>query len=94
MGLSIKIVISINNIIYIPLAKLINFECIFPSKLKHTIVTLIFKKGDINTPARYRPISLLPIFSKVVERCMAVRMAELFEANNLFSECQFGFRQG
>lgn len=97
LGLSVKMLKVIKNLIYIPLTKLINLcfkENTFPSKLKHAIVCPIFKKGDRDSPSNYRPISLLPVFSKVIEKCMANRITGFFEQNNLFTECQFGFRQG
>ena len=86
---------TIKDIIYIPLTKLIN-QCFhsstFPSKLKKAIVAPIFKAGDTTSPSNYRPISLLPILSKVLEKCMATRMTKFFEINNLFTPTQFGFR--
>lgn len=43
---------------------------VFPDKLKYSIVTPIFKKGNNSDPANYRPISLLTSFAKVLERAM------------------------
>ena len=95
-GLSVKVVKVIRELIVIPLTKLINLmfkKHIFPNCLKEAIVVPIFKKGDKDQACNYRPISLLPVFSKIVEKCMAQRMAEYFEVNSLFSEQQFGFRK-
>lgn len=52
-----------------------------------------FKKGDINRPDNYRPISLLPIVSKIFEKCVYTQIVDFFENNSLFTRCQFGFRQ-
>lgn len=54
----------------------------------------IFKKGSPDLTENYRPISLLPIISKIVEKCMALKLVKFFEENGLYSPCQFGFRQG
>ena len=54
----------------------------------------LYKKGDPATPGNYRPISHLPITSKVVEKCIAMQIVEHFEINNLFTEHQWGFREG
>ena len=45
-------------------------EVIFPEQLKVAKVSPIFKAGNIEEVGNYRPISVLPIFSKVLERIM------------------------
>lgn len=40
----------------------------FPTAWKQALVIPIFKRGDKSSPGNYRPISLLPILSKVLER--------------------------
>ncbi|XP_050294198.1 uncharacterized protein LOC126734556 [Anthonomus grandis grandis] len=95
-GLNVKILKSITNEIIVPLTNLINLclkESCFPSVLKEALVIPLFKKGDCNKPDNYRPISLLPIVSKILERCLAEQIADFFKKNNLFSKCQFGFRK-
>ena len=95
-GLNAKIVKSVKNLILIPLTKIINLcirERIFPACLKDAIVP-IFKKGDNSLPENYRPISLLPIISKIFEKCLAKQIVHYFETNELFSKSQFGFREG
>lgn len=42
----------------------------------------------------YRPISLLPVVSKILERCIAERISEYLESNKLLTDRQFGFRSG
>lgn len=94
-GLSVPLIKSVKNILIIPLTKLINLcfvENVFPSVLKRALVTPIFKKGDSDNPENYRPISLLPIISKVFEKCISQQICCYFEENNLFTESQFGFR--
>jgi hypothetical protein len=41
---------------------------VFPDRLKHATVMLLHKKSDISKMDNYRPISLLPVFSKVLEK--------------------------
>ena len=55
-------------------------------------MTPAFKKKDQSGVDNYRPVSILPIFSKVYERCMYDHMYEYF--NKILSKQQCGFRQG
>ena len=64
----------------------------FPSLWKHATVIPIFKNGDRNDINNYRPISLLPILSKVLEKIVAQQLTTYLEANKLLSNSQYGFR--
>ncbi len=64
----------------------------FPSLWKHAIVVPIFRTGDANEPKNYRPISLLPIVSKVLERVIAKQLVKYLDGNHLLSNTQHGFR--
>lgn len=46
-----------------------------------------------NIVSSYRPISLLPAFSKIFERILLRRLLPILEAKNIIPEYQFGFRQ-
>ena len=82
--------------IFHPLTKIINLSFtkgIFPSKLKIAKVISIFKKGDPEVPSNYRPISLLPIFSKIFEKLMYERIYSFLKEQKLIYPLQFGFRE-
>jgi hypothetical protein len=49
----------------------------------------LHKKGDVSNMANYKPISLLPAFSKVSERAMYCRLNQYLLATE-----QYGFRKG
>ena len=53
-----------------------------------------FKKGDHQCVKNYRPISLLPVFSKIFERLIYNAMFKHFLYNNLISSNQSGFKPG
>lgn len=94
-GFPTEIIKYIKNFLVIPLTHLINAcfrEGIFPDALKKALIIPLYKKGNRNDPASYRPISILPIISKIFEKAIKIRITDYFENNNLFNEAQFGFR--
>jgi hypothetical protein len=69
--ISIKILNLCRNQISRPLTYICNKSIImgvFPDRLKRATVMPLHKKGDISKLDNYRPISLLPVFSKVLEK--------------------------
>ena len=65
---------------------------IFPERLKYAVVKLILKNGDKSDVSNYRPISPLPVFSKVFEKVLYVQMYQHLINNNILADEQFGFR--
>ena len=65
---------------------------IFPNKLKEAKVIPIYKKEDKNNFTNYRPISLLPTISKLIEKVIYNQVFTLFSSHNLLYENQYGFR--
>jgi len=66
---------------------------VFPSELKAACVTPIFKGGDPLLIKNYRPVSVLPVFSKIYERAMYNRLMNYLEKNKILYEYQFGFKK-
>jgi hypothetical protein len=69
-----------------------SIQGIFPDRLKFATVRPLFKKGDKRDISNYRPISLLPVFSKILERVMHTRLLEHLYAYNILSSEQYGFQ--
>ena len=63
-----------------------------PDEWKLSNVTPIFKAGDATEASNYRPISLLSLISKALERCIHSRVMDFLLRNNLLADCQYGFR--
>ena len=85
-GLSTTILKSIKGIIIKPLTLIINqiFDTgVFPANLKIAKIIPIFKKDDRTVFNNYRPISLLPIISKVVEKVISDQLNEFFVKHNV-----------
>ena len=65
---------------------------IFPERLKIAKVLLLYKKDDKELLNNYRPISLLPVISKIFERIIYNQLYSYFEINNILYSGQYGFR--
>ena len=65
----------------------------FPAELKRADITPLFKKGDLDDPLNYRPISLTPALAKVFESLIKQQIDEYVHKNALLSKTQFGFRK-
>jgi len=68
-------------------------EGIYPDALEISEVIPIFKKGDRDKTANYRPISPLLQFNKIYEKFIYVRIYSYLIKFNLLSDHQFGFRK-
>ena len=94
-GMSPYLMKEVCDLIAGPLAHHIN-NCfstgIYPDELKLARVIPVHKTGDNNTPNNYRPISIMPTFSKVFEKAILNRLMEYLERKNLISCAQHGFR--
>ena len=66
---------------------------VFPNSMKLAKVVPIFKKGDARLFVNYRPISLLPVLSKVLERLMYNRLYHFLKQHNILSSSQYGFQK-
>lgn len=67
---------------------------IYPDQLKFAIIKPLFKKGDPDDLGNYRPISLLPAFSKIFEMVMISRLLNFMNEHNIFSKFQHGYLKG
>ena len=66
---------------------------LIPCEWKCHSITPIFKSGDKSLVKNYRPISLLCIVSKVLERLIYNKISKFITDNNILCCHQFGFRQ-
>ena len=65
----------------------------FPDELKIARVTPLFKNGSDSDLGNYRPISVLPCFSKILEKIMYNRLYKHLSDNNVLYKKQFGFQE-
>lgn len=69
-------------------------EGTFPDRLKLSKVYPKLKKGDATQLNSYRPISLVPTFSKVLEKAALIRLRKHVEEHDLQTKSQHGFTKG
>ena len=88
---------SIGLSIYKPLEVIFN-QCletgVFPSEWRKGSIVPIHRKGDKQMLQNYRPVLLLPICEKILERLLFNEMFEFFIENKLISSRQSGFKLG
>jgi hypothetical protein len=94
-SLSMKTIKVIIHSILQPLTYICNLSFekgTVPDMMKISKVIPLFKAGDKSTFTNYRPVALLPQFSKILEKLFCKRLTKFIENHNLLSECQYGFR--
>ena len=85
-----KVIKSIKHSVKIPLAHISNVSFtsgIFPKELKIANIVPIFKADDEVVFTNYRPVSVLHVFSKLLERLMYNRLIDYINENQILYKC-------
>ena len=93
--ISVKLLKLTKDTIVEPITDLINTlvkTCIFPNAIKRAQVSPLFKKDDAMTKSNYRPVSLLPIPSKIFEKVLSTQLSDYFD--KIFDDFLCAFRKG
>jgi len=96
-GISLKLVKSVRTEISTPLAHIFNLSLtngVFPESLKCSRTVPVYKSGQKNSCDNYRPISLVPTFSKILEKIVAIKLSNHLDINKLLYKHQYGFQRG
>jgi len=94
-GISLYTLKNLKEQLAKPIAHIINkslSEACVPDSLKRAKVTPIYKSKDKQLFDNYRPISLLPSVSKVLEKVVFKRLYLFLDKNAFFHKSQYGFR--
>ena len=92
-NISLSVVNETSDIFFTILKYIFNLSLqqrIFPENLKIVKVSPIYKKVEEFLRPNYRPISVLPCFSKLLERIMYNRLLKYLSENSILYENQFG----
>ena len=65
----------------------------FPTDWKKAIIIPLPKDGDLSNCNNYRPISLLPVPGKIIEKIYHSRLMSYLEDNHILTDKQGGFRK-
>ena len=96
-GLSCKTMKKLVKVLSYPLTIIINRsikENVVPKSMKAAKIKPLHKSGNRTDCCNYRPISILPIFSKILEKIANNQILNYIENQGLLNACQFGFRRG
>jgi hypothetical protein len=96
-GVNAFIVKESSEIILQVLVHIINLSLVqgvFPLELKIAKIIPLYKGNSKMQLTNYRPVSVLPVLSKVFERIMYKRLLSFINKHNLLYQYQFGFRAG
>jgi hypothetical protein len=94
-GISSNLLKKIIPSIVVPLVHIFNKSLstgVVPNNLKVAKVIPIFKSGDKYSFNNYRPISILPAISKILEKIVYKRIHDFITKHNILTPDQFGFR--
>jgi len=78
-----------------PITQLINLSIsssTFPDPFKIAKLVALYKKGCKTDPKNYRPVSLLPLLSKIFEKVVHLQTEKFLSENNILYKNQSGFR--
>lgn len=84
-------------IISVPLCSIFKksiISCIFPNSWKNAKVFPVYRGNAKNDLNNYRPISVLPVVAKVLEKLVFDQLYSYFTENYILSKFQSGFRSG
>ena len=94
-GIPAKFIKASNKFLTKPLTYIINLSiktCAFPDAIKIARVTPVLKgKGSKEECTNYRPMSILPIFSKILKKIVNFQLMKYLTENNIINtwQCRF-----
>ena len=69
-------------------------KSVYPPELKIARIIPIYKSGERNLTENYRPIAILPVYSKLIEKILCNQLMDYLNNTHFFNSNQFGFLKG
>lgn len=94
-GITSEILKKVLDQVIDPITHIMNLSLssgVFPEIFKKGTIIPIFKNGNKEEIGNYRPITLLPTLSKVLEKIVKKRLLSYVQKHHLISNKQFGFQ--
>lgn len=79
------------------IAKMVNLfieQSKYPEMLKSSIVRPIYKNGDHKNISNYRPIAILSVINKIVEKAITGQIMNFLTKHDVIATSQYGFQKG
>ena len=86
-GISSKFLKDGAEVLALPLCKFVNLpikQSLFPDQSKIAKLRPLFKKGSKSDPKNYRPISFLPVVSKIIQKTIQIQTQEYLDRMTYF----------
>ena len=93
--LNMNLIKQIITAVIVPFTHICNLSFlngVVPDGMKIAKIIPLFKSGVKSNFTNYRPVALLPQFSKILEKLFCKRLNEFIDKNKLLSDSQYGFR--
>lgn len=93
-NVTVRDLLNLKESVVKPIAKLANNMILsgtFPAELKRNKITPIFKSGDKGSMHNYRPITVISVFSKILEKIIKARITTFLDNYVPMDPYQYGF---
>ena len=94
-GIKARFIVLVSKVLS-PVIATLFYACFdfgnFPTCLKTAKIVPVYKAGDKNEVTNYRPISILSIFSKILQILVYTRTLSFLKYHSVLTHTQYGFR--
>lgn len=96
-GIPVKLIKLCRHVLVPIITHIINCSMtvgIFPNSFKKAVIHPIHKSGNRDCVNNYRPIAVLPVLSKIMEKIINKQLVNYLHKYNYIAKNQYGFKKG